>query len=222
MAESVYKVIALVGTSSESWEKATAAAVERASQTLRDLRVARVVELFVLNPGQRFHLSQIVEELNPPISTVHSILTTLVGRRWLVRRAADKAYALGPRLASAGSASRAATVGLREVEAAVDRKSVEPPFDIIVRSIDGRRAATASGSSSMSISRCAQSRPTVVPASWTSNEPRIRVHVAVSQLGGPGAAPAVPARLAECQRRRAGVALPGPVRSRSQRAPSRP
>ncbi len=44
MAESVYKVIALVGTSSESWEKATAAAVERASQTLRDLRVARVVE----------------------------------------------------------------------------------------------------------------------------------------------------------------------------------
>lgn len=44
MAESVYKVIALVGTSSESWEKATAAAVERASQTLRNLRVARVVE----------------------------------------------------------------------------------------------------------------------------------------------------------------------------------
>ena len=44
MAESVYKVIELVGTSNESWEKAAAAAIERASQTLRDLRVARVVE----------------------------------------------------------------------------------------------------------------------------------------------------------------------------------
>jgi dodecin len=45
MSESVYKVIELVGTSSESWEKAAAAAVERAAQTLRDLRVAEVVEL---------------------------------------------------------------------------------------------------------------------------------------------------------------------------------
>jgi dodecin len=44
MAENVYKVIALVGTSNESWEKAAAAAIERASQTLRDLRVARIVE----------------------------------------------------------------------------------------------------------------------------------------------------------------------------------
>lgn len=45
MSESVYKVIELVGTSSESWEKAAAAAVERAAQTLRDLRVAEVVKL---------------------------------------------------------------------------------------------------------------------------------------------------------------------------------
>ena len=44
MAESVYKVIDLVGTSNESWEKAAAAAIERASQSLRDLRVARIVE----------------------------------------------------------------------------------------------------------------------------------------------------------------------------------
>jgi dodecin len=44
MAENVYKVIALVGTSNESWEKAAASAIERASQTLRDLRVARIVE----------------------------------------------------------------------------------------------------------------------------------------------------------------------------------
>ena len=45
MAESVYKVIELVGTSTESWEKAAAAAVERASKSLRDLRIAEVVQL---------------------------------------------------------------------------------------------------------------------------------------------------------------------------------
>ena len=45
MAESVYKVIELVGTSSESWEKAARAAVERAGKTLRDLRIAEVAEL---------------------------------------------------------------------------------------------------------------------------------------------------------------------------------
>jgi flavin-binding protein dodecin len=44
MAESVYKVIELVGTSSDSWEKAAKAAIERASQSLRDLLVAEVVE----------------------------------------------------------------------------------------------------------------------------------------------------------------------------------
>ncbi len=45
MSESVYKVIELVGTSTESWEKAAAAAVETAAKSLRDLRVAEVVEL---------------------------------------------------------------------------------------------------------------------------------------------------------------------------------
>lgn len=45
MSESVYKVIELVGTSSESWEKAANAAVERAAQSLRDLRVASISEL---------------------------------------------------------------------------------------------------------------------------------------------------------------------------------
>jgi flavin-binding protein dodecin len=44
MAESVYKVIELVGTSTESWEKAAKAAVDRAAKTLRDLRVAEVVQ----------------------------------------------------------------------------------------------------------------------------------------------------------------------------------
>ncbi len=42
MTESVYKVIELVGSSTESWEKAAQAAVERAAQSLRDLRVAEV------------------------------------------------------------------------------------------------------------------------------------------------------------------------------------
>lgn len=45
MAESVYKVIQLVGTSTESFEKAAAAAVERAGESLRELRVAEVAEL---------------------------------------------------------------------------------------------------------------------------------------------------------------------------------
>jgi dodecin len=45
MAESVYKVVELVGTSTESWEKAATAAVSRASESLRDLRVAEVSEL---------------------------------------------------------------------------------------------------------------------------------------------------------------------------------
>ncbi|MBM3166793.1 MAG: dodecin domain-containing protein [Chloroflexi bacterium] len=45
MAESVYKIITLVGTSTESWEKAAKAAVERASKTLRELRIAEVEEM---------------------------------------------------------------------------------------------------------------------------------------------------------------------------------
>ena len=53
MAESVYKIIELVGTSAESWEKAAAIAVERAAQSLRDLRIAEIVELdMVLDDGK--------------------------------------------------------------------------------------------------------------------------------------------------------------------------
>lgn len=48
MAESVYKVIELVGTSPDSWEAATAAAVGRAGESLRDLRVAEVTKLDVV------------------------------------------------------------------------------------------------------------------------------------------------------------------------------
>jgi flavin-binding protein dodecin len=45
MPDSVYKVIELIGTSNESWEKAAANALEKAAKSLRDLRVAEVVEL---------------------------------------------------------------------------------------------------------------------------------------------------------------------------------
>jgi flavin-binding protein dodecin len=45
MGESVYKVIELVGTSPDSWEKAAAAAVKVAAKSLRDLRIAEVTEL---------------------------------------------------------------------------------------------------------------------------------------------------------------------------------
>jgi flavin-binding protein dodecin len=53
MTESVYKVIELVGTSSKSWEDAARVAVERAAQSLRDLRIAEVVEQdLVVNDGR--------------------------------------------------------------------------------------------------------------------------------------------------------------------------
>jgi flavin-binding protein dodecin len=53
MADSVYKVIELVGTSTESWEKAASVAVERAAKSLRELRVAEVVELdMVIDDGK--------------------------------------------------------------------------------------------------------------------------------------------------------------------------
>ena len=45
MADSVYKVIELIGTSTESWEKAAANAIVRAAESLRELRIAEVVEM---------------------------------------------------------------------------------------------------------------------------------------------------------------------------------
>jgi len=44
LKESVYKVIELVGTSTESWEKAAASVVETAAKSLKELRIAEVVE----------------------------------------------------------------------------------------------------------------------------------------------------------------------------------
>ena len=53
MPDSVYKVIELVGTSGESWERAAAVAIEKASQTLRDIRVARVTDQDIhVEPGK--------------------------------------------------------------------------------------------------------------------------------------------------------------------------
>ena len=53
MAESVYRITELVGTSTESWEKAASAAVETAAKSLRDLRIAEVAELDLqLEDGQ--------------------------------------------------------------------------------------------------------------------------------------------------------------------------
>jgi len=53
MTESVYKIIELVGTSTESWEKAAAAAIDRAGASLRDLRIAEIVELDMqINKGK--------------------------------------------------------------------------------------------------------------------------------------------------------------------------
>ncbi|MGA2037541.1 MAG: dodecin family protein [Acidimicrobiales bacterium] len=53
MAESVYKIVELVGSSTESWEKAAEAAVKQAGQSLRDLRVAEVSELDMHIEGGR-------------------------------------------------------------------------------------------------------------------------------------------------------------------------
>jgi len=56
MVESVYKIIELVGTSTESWEKAAATAVETASKSLKDLRIAEVVELDMQLEKGKVHL----------------------------------------------------------------------------------------------------------------------------------------------------------------------
>ena len=55
MSESVYKVIELVGTSEESWEKAAANAIELAARSLRDLRIAEVVQLDVQIEDGKVH-----------------------------------------------------------------------------------------------------------------------------------------------------------------------
>jgi flavin-binding protein dodecin len=56
MAESVYKVIELVGTSTDSWEKAAAAAVERAGASLRELRIAEIAELDMTLSGGKVQM----------------------------------------------------------------------------------------------------------------------------------------------------------------------
>ncbi len=64
MAESVYKVVELIGTSTESWEKAASAAIERASETLRDLRVAEIVEQDVVIEGGKVEAYRVKMKLS--------------------------------------------------------------------------------------------------------------------------------------------------------------
>jgi flavin-binding protein dodecin len=64
MAESVYKVIELIGTSTESWERAASAAIERAAETLRDLRVAEVVEQDVVIEGGKVEAYRVKMKLS--------------------------------------------------------------------------------------------------------------------------------------------------------------
>ncbi|NCA99278.1 MAG: dodecin domain-containing protein [Clostridia bacterium] len=56
MPDSVYKIIELVGTSTESWEKAAANAIEIASKTLKDLRIAEVVLMDAQLEDGKIHL----------------------------------------------------------------------------------------------------------------------------------------------------------------------
>lgn len=56
MPDSVYKIIELVGTSTESWEKAAANAIETASKTLKDLRIAEVVLMDAQLEDGKIHL----------------------------------------------------------------------------------------------------------------------------------------------------------------------
>ena len=64
MAESVYKVIELIGTSTESWERAASAAIERAAETLRDLRIAEVVEQDVVIEGGKVEAYRVKMKLS--------------------------------------------------------------------------------------------------------------------------------------------------------------
>ena len=64
MPERVYKVIQLVGTSEESWEKAAAAAINRASKSLRDIRVARIVEQDIHVESGKPHTYRVKLELS--------------------------------------------------------------------------------------------------------------------------------------------------------------
>lgn len=64
MSESVYKVIQLVGTSQESWEKAAALAIETAGHSLHDLRIAEVIEQDVTIKDGKAHLYRVKIKLS--------------------------------------------------------------------------------------------------------------------------------------------------------------
>lgn len=59
MADSVYKIVEIVGTSPDSWDKAAAVAIERAAGSLRDLRVAEATEQDVVIEGGKISLYRV-------------------------------------------------------------------------------------------------------------------------------------------------------------------
>ncbi len=64
MSESVYKIVEVVGSSSDSWEKAAAAAVQRASSSLRDLRIAQVVDQDIQIEGGKINAYRVKLKLS--------------------------------------------------------------------------------------------------------------------------------------------------------------
>ena len=89
MSESVYKVIELIGTSKESWEKAAATAVERAGQSLRDLRVAKIAELDLQLDAKfisRHHAVILVGPINTVIEDLNSTNGVQVNGRRVTRQ----------------------------------------------------------------------------------------------------------------------------------------
>ena len=85
MADSVYKVIELVGTSTESWEKAARTAVERASQSLRDLRIAEVAQLDMQISKGKVEAFTVIYRGNGEIEHGVTMLRTEDDRRTLGR-----------------------------------------------------------------------------------------------------------------------------------------
>jgi flavin-binding protein dodecin len=71
MAESVYNVIEIIGTSPKSWADAGRAAVERASKTLRDLRVAEVVEQDIQIKDGKVELYRVKLRHGKALTSVH-------------------------------------------------------------------------------------------------------------------------------------------------------
>ena len=78
MDEKVYKVIELVGTSPDSWERAAAAAVETASRNLRDLRIAEISELDMQLEDGKIHIEQWIRTITVRIPNLNRMFPTQI------------------------------------------------------------------------------------------------------------------------------------------------